>query len=312
MLGRWGKDAGSLLGVEITPPFIRLVQLRRHRGGYCVQAWALEPLPAAATHNGWISDVQQVGACLLQAVQHRVGTARRAAIALPAGLIIEKQVAMPVGFDDHAIAENLSADVGPFIPFALEDAAIDFQIVGIAPDDPQCQHVLVAACHLALLDALQASLEVAGVHACAVESDAHALHRAVRPSVAGGELLLQLEADTLVFHEQGADPVPLRREVPIQRQGDAVAALVAAVDNYVLSSPGRALPKQLLLCGAGVPGVHVCDPLQRHLGIAVSAVDPFQGMTLAPGLEAQALMAQAPSLAIACGLALREGERCLV
>lgn len=311
MLGRLGKDASSLLGVEITPPFIRLVQLRRHRGGYSVQAWALEPLPASAMHNGWIGDAQQLGASLLQAVRRCVGASCRAAIALPAGLIIEKLLALPADLDDQAIAGHLAVDAGPFIPFALEDAAIDFQVLGIDPEEPQCQQVHVVACHLALLDALQASLEIAGVRACALEPDAHALQRAVRPSVAGGELLLQLEASSLVFHEQGSGPLPLRREVAIQHQGDAIQALVAAVDNYLLASPGRALPELLLMCGAGVSGMDLADQLQQRLGIAADVIDPFKHMTLAPGLDAGALLAQAPSLAIACGLAMREGDRCL-
>ncbi|TDF84980.1 type IV pilus biogenesis protein PilM [Pseudomonas sp. H9] len=311
MLGRLGKDAGSLLGVEITPPFIRLVQLRRHRGRYKVQAWALEPLPLTAMHNGWIGDPDQVGASLLRAVRRSAGTSRRAAIALPAGLLIEKLLTLPADLDDQALAEHLPAEAGQFVPFALEEAAIDFQAMGIDPQDPQRQRVLVAACHLASLDALQASLEVAGVHASVVEPDTHALLRAVQPSLVGGELLLQLEANSVVIHEQGDGPVSLHREIPLHCSGDVVQALVSAVDNYLLSSPGRVLPEQLLLCGAGVSGLHSPEQLQQRLGMAVQYVDPFKPMMLAAGLDTEVLKAQAPCLAVACGLAMREGNRCL-
>lgn len=220
MLGRLGKDAGSLLGIEITPPFIRLVRLRRHRGRYSVQAWALEPLPVTAMHNGWIADPEQVGAALLQVVRRSAGSVRRAAIALPAGLVIEKLLSMPADLDDEAIIERLPADAGQFVPFALEDAAVDFQVMGPDPDASQHQRVVVAACHLALLDVLQASLETAGVRACVVEPDSHALQRALQ--VDG--LLLQAEADVLVIHEWGEGPVSMRREVRMPAPGTLCSA----------------------------------------------------------------------------------------
>ncbi|MNE17211.1 Competence protein A [compost metagenome] len=307
MLGRLGKDAGSLLGIEITPPFIRLVRLRRHRGRYSVQAWALEPLPATAMHNGWIADPEQVGAALLQAVRRSAGSVRRAAIALPAGLVIEKLLSMPADLDDEAIIERLPADAGQFVPFALEDAAVDFQVMGPDPDASQHQRVVVAACHLALLDVLQASLETAGVRACVVEPDSHALQRALQ--IDG--LLLQAEADVLVIHEWGEGPVSMRREVRMPAPGDVVQCLATAVDNYLLSSPGRALPDQLLLAGAAAVDPDLPRQLQQHLGLKVRHADPFKHLLLAPGLQSCALTAQTSCLAVACGVAMREDDRCL-
>lgn len=311
MLGRFGKDAGSLLGVEITPPFIRLVQLRRYRGRYSVQAWALEPWPATAMHNGWIADPELLGAVLLQALRRSAGPGRRVAIALPGGLVIEKLVSMPADFAEEAIAERLSSDIAQLVPFALEDAAIDFQAIAPDPDDPQCQRVVIAACHLALLDVLHASLEFAGMRACVVEPDSHALHRAVQADGAQESVLLHVEADALVFHEWGVEPLPMRREVPGYVQGDYVQWLATAVDNYLLSSPGRALPGQLLLSGAGVAEPHLPGQLQQRLGLQVRHADPFKHLALAPGLESRTLMAQAPYLVVACGLAMREDDRCL-
>ncbi|MHC2146144.1 type IV pilus biogenesis protein PilM [Pseudomonas sp. 210_17 TE3656] len=307
MLGRFGKDAGSLLGIEITPPFIRLVRLRRHRGRYSVQAWALEPLPATAMHNGWIADPEQVGAALLQAVRRSAGSVRRAAVALPAGLVIEKLLSMPADLDDEAIIERLPADAGQFVPFALEDAAVDFQVMGPDPDASQHQRVVVAACHLALLDVLQASLETAGVRACVVEPDSHALQRALQ--VDG--LLLQAEADVLAIHERGEGPVSMRREVRMPAPGDFVQCLATAVDNYLLSSPGRALPDQLLLAGAATVDPGLPRQLQQRLGLKVRHADPFKHLLLASGLQSSALTAQASCLAVACGLAMREDDRCL-
>lgn len=311
MLGRFGKDAGSLLGVEITPPFIRLVQLRRYRGRPTVQAWALEPWPAAAMHNGWIADPELLGAALLRVVQRSAVQGRRVAIALPSALVIEKRVSMPTDVAEEVIGERLASDFAQFVPFALEDAAFDFQAVAPDPDDAQSQRILITACHMALLDVLHAGLECAGMRACVVEPDSHALNRVAQADGLQEGVLLQVEADALAFYEWGVEPLPLRREVPGYVQGDYVQWLATAMDNYLLSSPGRALPEQLLLAGAGVAEPHLPGQLQQRLGLQVRHFDPFKHLALAPGLESSALMAQAPYLAVACGLAMREDERCL-
>ena len=149
------------------------------------------------------------------------------------------------------------------------------------------------------------------MRACVVEPDSHALHRAVQADGAKDGVLLHVEADALVFHDWGVEPLPLRRESPGYVQGDYVQWLATAVDNYLMSRPGKLLPSQLLLSGAGVAEPHLPEQLQQRLGLQVRHVDPFKHLALAPGLELRSLMAQAPYLAVACGLAMREDDRCL-
>ncbi|RWU26617.1 pilus assembly protein PilM [Pseudomonas alkylphenolica] len=297
MLGRFGRDAGSLLGVEITPPFIRLVQLQRQRGRCSLVTWALEPLPEALMHNGWIGDPEQVGALLQQAVRRSACTTRQVAVALPGGLVIEKVLTVPIGIDEHAIAGRLPADAGPFIPYALEDVAMDFQVVGPDPDDAQLQRISVAACHQGLLEVLDACLECAGLQVCIVEPDGHALRRAAQVAGEPEALILQIEGDALVFHESGEGALQ-RHECQLPRHENMVRSLVAAVDDYVLSYPGRVLPAQVLLCGAGLSDGHVSEQLQCRLGIDVRLVKPFTQL------------AQASLLAVACGVAMSEGPQC--
>ncbi|PRA64828.1 hypothetical protein CQ065_12685 [Pseudomonas sp. MYb187] len=311
MLGRFGRDAGSLLGVEITPPFIRLVHAHRRQGRCQVGAWAIEPLPAAALHNGWIVDPELVGTALLRAVSRSAMPGRRVAVALPGALVVEKQLAMPIGLDDDALVEQLPEEASAFIPFALEDAALDFQQMGPDPDNPQCQRVVVAACHLALLEVLHASLECAGLRACVVEADHHALRRALPVSSVREALWLQVEDQSVVFHEVGGEAAGLRRQIPLGSQPVDAQALAAAVDTYLLSSPGRALPDQLQLLGGGVLAAKLPGQLQQRLGIEVLHADPFGATVLAPGLKSDALAAQAPCLAVACGLAMRVADPCL-
>ena len=311
MLGRFGRDAGSLLGVEITPPFIRLVHAHRRQGRCQVNAWAVEPLPPAALHDGWIVDPELVGAALLKAVRRSAMPGRRVAVALPGDLVVEKLIAMPIGLDDDALVEQLPDEASAFIPFALEDAALDFRVMGPDLENPQCQRVVMAGCHVAMLEVLHASLEFAGLRACVVEADHHAMRRALPAGPSGEALLLQVEGRSVIFHEAGNEFIGLRRQISLGVQHADAQTLAAAVDSYLLSSPGRALLDRLQLLGGGVLEAQLPGQLQQRLGIEVRHADPFGAVALAPGLASELLTVQAPSLAVACGLAMRVDDRCL-
>ncbi|CAK9891787.1 MULTISPECIES: type IV pilus assembly protein PilM [Pseudomonas] len=178
MLGRFGMDAGSLLGIEIAPPSIRLVQLHRRKGAWCVRAWALEPLPAAAMLDGWIADPEMVGQALKRALQRSGSRSRQAAVALPATRAISKLIALPAGLNDAEVAARLHDAAEQFIPFDLDDTALDYQVLEPTAGDATSVQVVVAACHRGLLDVLEAAFEVAGLSARVLEIDSHALQRA--------------------------------------------------------------------------------------------------------------------------------------
>ena len=176
MLGRFGMDAGSLLGVEIAPPSIRLVQLHRRKGAWRVRAWALEPLPAGAMLDGWIADPELVGQALKRALQRSGSRCRHAAVALPAARAMSKLITLAAGLDDAEVAAQVQDAAEQFIPFDLEDTALDYRVLESVAGD--CLSVQVAACHRGLLDVLEAAFEVAGLSARVVEIDSQALQRA--------------------------------------------------------------------------------------------------------------------------------------
>ena len=191
MLGRFGMDAGSLLGIEIAPPSIRLVQLHRRKGAWHVRAWALEPLPAGAMLDGWIADPEVVGQALKRALQRSGSRCRQAAVALPATRAISKLMTLPTGLSDAEVAAQVRDAAEQFIPFDLEDTALDYRVLEPPAGDAVSVQVAVAACHRGLLDVLEGTFEVAGLSARVLEVDSHALQRATTDDAA----TLQIDAD---------------------------------------------------------------------------------------------------------------------
>ncbi|WP_165392179.1 pilus assembly protein PilM [Pseudomonas tructae] len=184
MLGRLGKDAGSLLGIEIASPSIRLVQLLRRKDAWCVQAWAIEALPAGAMLDGWIADAEAVGQALKRALKRSGSRCRLAAVGLPASRAINKQLALPAGLIDAEVAASVRDAAEQFIPFDLEDIALDYKVLEPATGAAAGTQVAVVACHRGVLDALEAAFEVAGLSARVLEVDSQALQRATTGDVA--------------------------------------------------------------------------------------------------------------------------------
>ncbi|MBS7598894.1 pilus assembly protein PilM [Pseudomonas sp. RC2C2] len=191
MLGRFGMDAGSLLGIEIALPSIRLVQLHRHKGAWCVRAWALEPLPAGAVVDGWIADPEVVGQALKRALQRSGSRCRQGAVALPATRAISKLLTLPAGLGDAEVAARVHDAAEQFIPFDLEDTALDYQVLEPVAGDASSVQVAITACHRGMLDVLEATFEVAGLSARVLEIDTHAVQRATT----GEAAVLQLDAE---------------------------------------------------------------------------------------------------------------------
>lgn len=280
MFGRFGKDAGSLLGIDISCCGVRLLQLRRGAGAFEVRARAMLPLAAGVLQDGKVADPGRLAQVLGEALARSGASLREAALALPAAAVLSKTVQVPVGLAEGALYTRLRLEAEPFIPFALDDAALDFECLGPAAHDPCCETVGVYACHQDWLDGLEAALELAGLRARVVETDSQALLRAAGQGDSA-VAVVQVESGYWGLH---TPQVAWRAEISMP--SDVPQALAACVDQWLLALDGAA-PQRLVLVGVGATSQQA-QALQRLLGIETALFD-----------------ATDPALALAYGLALR-------
>lgn len=301
MLGRFGRDAGSLLGLEIASDSIRLLQLHRRRGRCGVAAWALEPLAGDAVRDGWIRDPEPVIAALRRA-RHRAGSPQhRVAVAIPGSQVISKVRRLSASLSDAQMEAQLLAEADQFIPFPLEDTALDFQVLGPCQAQPDQVDVVVAACRQSHLDPFEQILEAAGLKARLVDIDSHALQR-VLPVTEPAPALLQLEADRATLHAWIGGPLPVRQEL---RLDPAQATSVApGVEPWLRCALQGTSLDVLLLAGAGAARGELAMQLQASLGIPTRVLEPLAGLDLRTLADAEALDGVGSSMALACGLAM--------
>ncbi|QXH47035.1 pilus assembly protein PilM [Pseudomonas xanthosomatis] len=237
MLGRFGRDAGSLLGVEITSGGIRMMQARQQAGQYRVIGWACEKLelPRPGGPDPMVN-------ALRQAHRRCATRQRQVAVALPASQVICKVCQVPQGACAQAIETQLLAEAGQLFPFPLDDLALDFQVLQPSASQPEAVDVLVAACRQSQLDPLEQQFAEAGLELVAVEVDSFALRRVLGPAPSVGVALLQMEREELVLHRWQPDQLPQRQHLPLAASGqwcEAVSGLLQLngdkIDELVLS-----------------------------------------------------------------------------
>ena len=176
--GFFTRKADILLGVDINDTVIRLVELGRSANGYSVQGYATQALPAHAVVDGTLMDLENIGRALQSMLPRLHTVARSAAVAVAGPSVITRHIEMAAGLSDDEMAWMIQAEADQYIPYPLDEVAIDFQVQGRSPQDPARVEVLLAACLKEHIEAREAVLALAGLVPKVIDVEAFALARA--------------------------------------------------------------------------------------------------------------------------------------
>ncbi|MGZ2952426.1 type IV pilus assembly protein PilM [Pseudomonas aeruginosa] len=185
MLGLIKKKANTLLGIDISSTSVKLLELSRSGGRYKVEAYAVEPLPPNAVVEKNIVELEGVGQALSR-VLVKAKTNLKSAVVAVAGSTIE----MEAGLSEDELENQLKIEADQYIPYPLEEVAIDFEVQGLSARNPELVDVLLAACRKENVEVREAALALAGLTAKVVDVEAYALERSY------ALLSSQLGADT--------------------------------------------------------------------------------------------------------------------
>ena len=176
--GFFRRKGNLLLGVDINDAAIRVVELGRSTSGYNIQGYTTQALPAHAVVDGTLLDLEGIARALQAGLARLCTSARCAAIAVAGPSVITRMIEMEAGLSDDEMTWLIQMEADQYIPYPLDDVAIDFQVQGPSPHDPLRVQVLLAACLKAQVEARQAVLALAGLVPKVVDVEAFALARA--------------------------------------------------------------------------------------------------------------------------------------
>jgi type IV pilus assembly protein PilM len=337
--------APPLFGLDISSSSVKMLELvDGGKSGYRVERYAIEPLPRDSVVDGNVNNLEQVGEAVKRAYS-RLGTrTKHVAMAVPSGAVISKKIIVAATLREEELEIQVESEANQYIPFALDEVNLDFQVIGPAPNSPDDVEVLIAASRKEKIEDRVAAAESAGLKAMVVDIESFAIQTAFElieralpdngkdqniAIVDVGTTMMNLNVlrngQSIYMREQPFGGNTLTQE--IQRafgmspeEAEAAKRTGGLPDNYdveVLApfmdtlglEVARALQffftstqfnqvNHILLAGgcAAIPGIDEVSSM---------VANPFANMALSSKIRPKNLATDAPSLMVACGLAMR-------
>ena len=178
MFGLFSNKSNILLGLDISSTSVKLLELSKSGARYRVESYGVEPLPPNAVVEKNISDVEGVGEAVKRLIARAKANARTCAVAVAGSAVITKTIEMDASLSDDEMENQITVEADQYIPYPLDEVAIDFEVMGLAEDSGDQVEVLLAACRRENVELREASLELGGVKPRVVDIEAHAMKRA--------------------------------------------------------------------------------------------------------------------------------------
>ena len=221
-----------LIGVDLSSSAVKMVELAvsdKSPSGYKIERYCIEPLPREVVMDGKIINIDLVSAAIERAWKRLGSSTRYIAMALPASAVITKKINLPADLREQEMEFQVESEANQYIPFALEEVNLDFQVLGPAPSNPDEVEVLIAASRKEMVEDRVACAEDAGLRPLVMDMDAYASHGAY-------ELLeTQLPKGGLNQVIGVADIGANRIVVTMYRNGEAIYSREQAFGGYMLT-----------------------------------------------------------------------------
>ena len=172
------KKAKPVIGLDISSTSVKLLELSRSGDRYRVESYSVKPLPPNAVVEKNIADSAAEAEVIRSMVKQSKTKLKHAAVAVAGSAVITKVIDMPAELNEDAMESQIAAEADQYIPFPLEEVALDFEIQGVSPRNPEQVEVLLAACRRENVEVREQVLAESGLLAEKVDIEAYCMERA--------------------------------------------------------------------------------------------------------------------------------------
>ncbi len=346
------SKAPALIGCDISSSSVKLVEISEAgKNVYRVERYSIEPLPRDAVVDGNINNLEAVSDCLKRGWKRMGTNIKNLALALPSAAVITKKILVPAGQLENELELQVETEANQYIPFALDEVNLDFQIIGPAPNSPDDVEVLIAASRKEKIEDRVAAAEAAGLKALVVDIESFAIQTAfeliqralpdngkdqniaivdvgttmmnlnvlrngqsiyMREQPFGGNTLTQEIQRVFGMSPEEAEAAKRAGGLPDNYEAEVLAPFmdtlgleVARALQFFFTSTQYNQVNHILLAGgsAAIPGID--EVATRRTSVPSMIANPFANMALSSKIRPKNLATDAPSLMVACGLAMR-------
>lgn len=171
----FNRQSPPLFGLDITSPSIKLVELSQtSANAWVLEKCATEPLDYGWVVDGSIENPDEVLLALKRLLKKTGVKTKNVAMALPPSVVITKKMMVPAGLSDIELEEQVEAEANQYIPFALEEASLDFCRLEEPPNAQGDVEVLIVASRKEKVQDRLALAEAAGLNLKVIDVESYA------------------------------------------------------------------------------------------------------------------------------------------
>lgn len=341
-----------LFGLDISSSSAKLLEIvDAGNGAYRVERYAIEPLPRDAVVDGNINNLEAVAESVKRAHKRLATRTKHVAMAVPTGAVITKKIVVQSSLREDELEVQVETEANQYIPFALEEVNLDFQVIGPSPSSPEEQEVLIAATRKEKVEDRVAVAESAGLKPLVMDVESYAQQSALsmvvrqlpkegkdrnvavvdiganvmnvsvlrndqsvytREQAFGGNQLTQDIVSRYGMSAEEAEAAKRSNSLPDDFESEVLrpfmenlAIEVQRALQFFFTSTQYSSVDHILLAGgsAVIPGLE--EVVSTRTQVETMVANPFAQMQTSPRIQLKRLVLDAPSLIVACGLAMR-------
>jgi type IV pilus assembly protein PilM len=180
VLRLYRKPSKGLIGVDISSTSVKVLELSVKNNRYWVESYALVPLPEGSVVEKNILNPEAVGDALERAVNLANVQSTDVALAVPTSMVITKIIEMDADMNDDEREIQIRDDAEQYIPFPLDEASLDFEVLPDRLANPNRVNVLLVATRIENVEARAEALELGGLTPKIADVESFAIENAFK------------------------------------------------------------------------------------------------------------------------------------
>ena len=203
----FGQSSPPLIGLDVSTSSVRLVELSQlGKGELRLERYASEPLPRGAVVDGNIENLEQVSEAVRRVWKKSGTRIKFAALGMPPASVITKKIILPAGLSEDQLEVQVESEASQYIPFALDEVSLDFDVIGPAANSPDDIEVMLAASRKEKVEDRVALAEAAGLTAVVMDIESYAARAALdrvtamMPQAGVGQIVALFQVGAQVTH----------------------------------------------------------------------------------------------------------------
>lgn len=311
MLSPIKRKRSSILGIDLSAGSVKIIELSRHNNRYCIQGFGERALPLHAVEGHVIKDVDVVAECIKQLLFDARFVSRQAVMAVPDSAVMTHRIQIHNDLNEREIEALVIMEAEKYSSLSLLELNIDFKVLGVSSINSRMLDVLIVATRAENVANRILLAKLAGLTMTLVDVETFVVERVMqRLFQCDNQItaLFDINIASMHLYILLGMKVIYSREECFDNQ-EIVSEWVSVHLKKMLQSFSSIHPShtvnQIILSGEIVCQFEISQSVMSSFDLSTAVLNPLASMAFSEKINQEKAQLKAPSMMMACGLALR-------